>query len=123
MIQRKHKRINIKLYARLSSELLNCRGLIHNISEGGLFICSSKEFRQGSIIDIEIFMPDNEISFLKGVVRRNTEKPDAERRYGLGIELIKIDSRYRFFVKNLCANHNNITVEKIFTGKNYQAHI
>jgi hypothetical protein len=118
MNQRQYERINKKLYARLSSESLNCRGLIHNVSEGGLFIYSSKEFHQGSIVNIEIFMPDNEISILKGVVKRNIEKPDSERRYGLGIELINKDATYMCFIQKLFANHNE-TPEQEFTDKNH----
>jgi hypothetical protein len=108
MNHRQYDRINKKLYARLSSESLNCMGLIHNVSEGGLFIYSNKEFHQGTMIDIEIFMPDSEISFLKGIVKRNIEKPASERRYGLGIELINKDAIYICFIQKLCANHNEI---------------
>ena len=110
MNQRQYERINKKLYARLSSESLNCRGLIHNVSEGGLLIYSNKEFHQGTMIDIEIFMPDNETLSLKGIVKRNIEKPDSERKYGLGIELINKDATYICFIQKMCANHNKTTV-------------
>jgi hypothetical protein len=113
MNQRQYERINKKLYARLSSESLNCRGLIHNVSEAGLFIYSSKEFHQGSIVNIEIFMPDNEISVLKGVVKRKFEKPDSERRYGLGIELINKDTTYICFIQKLCENHNEMPEKRV----------
>ena len=119
MNQRTYERINKKLYAKLSSESSNCRGLIHNVSEGGLFIYSSKDFHQGTMIDIEIFMPDSKICFLKGIVRRNIEKPDSERKYGLGIELIKKDASYMFFIQKLFAHHNNETAEKGFTDINH----
>jgi hypothetical protein len=115
MNQRTYERINQKLYAKLSSESLNCRGLIHNVSEGGLFIYSSKNFYQGTMIDIEIFMPDSKNSFLKGIVKRNIEKHDSERKYGLGIELLNKDATYMFFIQKLVANHNNETAEQGFT--------
>jgi hypothetical protein len=118
MNQRQYERINKKLYARLSSESLNCRGLIHNVSEGGLLIYSNKEFHQGTIIDIEIFMPDNETLSLKGIVKRNIEKPDSERKYGLGIELINKDATYICFIQKMCANHNK-TPEKGVADKNH----
>jgi hypothetical protein len=118
MNQRQYERINKKLYARLSSESLNCRGLVHNVSEGGLLIYSSKKFHQGTTIDIAIFMPDSEISILKGVVKRKIEKPDSERRYGLGIELINKDATYICFIQKLCANHNQ-TPEKEVADKNH----
>ncbi len=103
MIKRRHERINKKLYAKLSVNSSSCMGIIHNVSEGGLFVCSSKEFHKGSTIDIEIFMPDSEVSFLKGLVKRNQEMPDSERKHGLGIELIKKDTKYMFFIKKLLA--------------------
>jgi hypothetical protein len=88
------------------------------VSEAGLFIYSNKEFNQGSIVNIEIFMPDNEISLLKGIVKRNIEKPDSERKYGLGIELINKDATYMCFIQKLFANHNE-TPEEGFTDKNH----
>jgi len=118
MNQRQYERINKKLYARLSSESLSCRGLIHNVSEDGLFIYSNKEFHQGTMIDIEIFMPDNEISFLKGIVKRNIENPDSERRHGLGIELLNKDATYICFIQKLCANHNETPKNRV-TDKNH----
>lgn len=71
------------------------------------------------MIDIEIFMPDSKNSFLKGIVKRNIEKHDSERRYGLGIELINKDATYIFFIQKLLANHNNEPAEKGFTDKNH----
>ena len=117
MNQRQYGRINKKLYARITSESLDCMGLIHNVSVGGLFIYSSKDFHQGTMIDIEIFMPDNEISLLKGIVKRKIEKPDSERRYGLGIELINKDAIYICFIQKLCANHSE-TPEQGVADKN-----
>lgn len=117
MNQRQFERLDKQLYAKLSSESLNCRGLIHNVSEGGLFIYSNKDFRQGTMIDIEIFMPDSKICFLKGIVRRNIEKPDSARKYGLGIELINKDATYIFFVKKLTSNNYETPAQR-FTVKN-----
>ena len=43
----------------------------------------------GKAIDIELFMPDNNNSLLRGVIRRKIELPDSHRKYGLGIKKAK----------------------------------
>ena len=91
----------MKLYAKLSGDSFVSWGLLSDVSENGLFIKSNRDFTMGETIDIELFMPDNNNSLLKGVVRRKIELPDSHRKYGLGIELIGKDTVYRQFVQNL----------------------
>ena len=51
--------------------------------------------------NIEVFMPDNSNSLLKGVIRRKIELPDSHRKYGLGIEITEKDTVYLHFLRSL----------------------
>ena len=101
MDQRKDMRIPKKLYTKLRAESSVSWGLLGDVSEDGLFIKSNRDFTMGEAIDIEIFMPDNNNSLLKGIIRRKIELPETHRKYGLGIELIEKDMVYRHFLKSL----------------------
>ena len=98
MYKRKENRIEKQLYVVMRLESKMVRGLLNDCSENGLFIKCNQEFTIGTVIDIEIFMPDNNNSLLKGIVRRKIEMPESHRKYGLGIELIKKDIRYTIFL-------------------------
>jgi len=101
MDNRKNKRFNKQLYAKLNSRSLISWGILCDVSKDGLFIKSNQDFTVGDIIDIEIFMPDNTTSFLKGIVRRKIEVPDTYRKNGFGIELTEKGMSYRGFLQSL----------------------
>jgi hypothetical protein len=101
MDKRKDMRLSKKLYTKLSAESSVSWGLLSDVSEDGLFIKSNRDFTMGEAIDIELFMPDNNNSLLKGIIRRKIELPETHRKYGLGIELIEKDLVYRHFLKSL----------------------
>ncbi len=98
MDKRKNKRFTTKLYVKLNSVTKTFWGVLDEISENGLFIRSNQGFTLDAVIDIEIFMPDNIIILLKGVVRRITEWPEQPRKFGIGIELIKKDAIHKDFL-------------------------
>jgi len=101
MDKRKNERLSMKLYTKLSADSVVSWGLLSDVSENGIFIKSNRDFTMGEAIDIELFMPDNNNSLLKGVIRRKLEMPDSHRKFGLGIELIEKDVVYRHFLKTL----------------------
>ena len=98
MEQRKEHRVSKKLYVQLSTETKVFWGLLTDFSKNGVFIKCNHDFPIGAVIDIEIFMPDKSTSVLKGILRRKIDMPDSNRKYGLGIELIKKDARYKTFL-------------------------
>lgn len=98
MEQRKERRISKQLYVQLRFEKKVFWGLLNDYSENGLFIKCNQDFVTGAVIDIEIFMPDKSTSVLKGIIRRNIDISGSDRKYGLGIELIKKDVRYTVFL-------------------------
>jgi len=101
MDKRKNERLAMKLYTKLSADSVVSWGLLSDVSENGIFIKSNRDFTMGEAIDIELFMPDNNNSLLKGVIRRKLEMFDSHRKFGLGIELIEKDVIYRHFLKTL----------------------
>jgi hypothetical protein len=101
MDKRQYERLSMKLYVKLSADSFVSWGLLSDVSENGIFIKSNRDFTMGEAIDIELFMPDNNNSLLRGVIRRKIELPDSHRKYGLGIELIEKDIVYRYFLRSL----------------------
>lgn len=101
MDKRNDERHAMKLHTKLSADSFVSWGLLSDISENGLFIKSNRDFTVGDAIDIEVFMPDNNNSLIKGIIRRKIELPDSHRKYGLGIEVIEKDMVYRHLLRSL----------------------
>ena len=98
MEHRKENRTVRKLYVRLTAGSITAWGLLGDFSENGLLINSIRDFAVSTEINIEIFMPDNNNSFLKGILRRKIDLAHSYMKYGLGIELTKKDVRYTNFI-------------------------
>ena len=101
MDKRKNERHYMKLNTKLRADSFVSWGLLSDVSENGLFIKSNRDFTIGDAINVEVYMPGNNNSLLKGVIRRKIELPDSHRKYGLGIELIEKDIVYRHFLRSL----------------------
>jgi len=99
MDDRKNKRFTTQLHVKLNSGSLIAWGILCDVSENGLFVKSNRDFTMDTPISIEIFMPDNTNSFLKGTVKRKIEMSESYRKHGLGIELIEKDAPYQQYVK------------------------
>jgi hypothetical protein len=89
-----------RLEATFSSGGLSYKGILSNISANGLFIRTNRGFAPGSIVDIELIMPDNRISLLKGVVKRTIKTPITSSRNGMGVELLEKDSIFMDYVQS-----------------------
>jgi len=101
MYNRKENRFAKQLYVVLRLESKMVHGLVNDFSENGLFVKCNQSFPIGTVIDIEVFMPDNNNALLKGIVRRKIDMPASHRKCGLGIELTAKDIIYRRFLKSL----------------------
>jgi hypothetical protein len=101
MDKRKDKRLRAKLHVKLTSGPATSWGILGDVSENGLFVKSNRGFAVGTLIDLEIILPDNSTSLLKGTVKRKIELPEQHRKYGLGIELLKRDFRFLDLVGSL----------------------
>jgi len=101
--ERKHQRtprFTKRLEATFRAEPFSYRGILSDISENGLFIRTNHGFAPGTLVDIEIIMPDDQVSRLKGIVRRSIKTPLSSKKNGMGIELTKKDTAYINFFKS-----------------------
>jgi hypothetical protein len=97
----RHPRFTKRLEATFSSGGLSFRGILSNISANGLFIRTNRGFTPDTIVDIEVVMPDNRISLLKGVVKRTIKTPLTSVKNGMGIELMEKDAIFVNFVHSI----------------------
>jgi hypothetical protein len=95
----RYPRFTKRLEAAFSSGGLSFRGILSNISSNGLFIRTNRGFTPGTAIDIEIMMPDNKVSLLKGIVKRTTKTPLSLMKNGMGVELTEKDSVFTDYMK------------------------
>jgi hypothetical protein len=70
-----------------------------NISANGIFIRTNRGFTPDTIVDIEVVMPDNRISLLKGIVKRTIKTPLSSVNNGMGVELMEKDAIFENFVQ------------------------
>lgn len=98
------------------------RGISSDLSAGGLFIRTQNGFTPGTIIDIELFLSNNNISFDKGIVRRTVRNPITAAKNGMGIELIERDSNYIDILKEIARSgtHEESVHQPKPVGQNLQ---
>ena len=94
----RHPRFTKRLEVTFSSGGLSYKGILSNLSANGLFIRTNRGFAPGTTVDIQLMMPGDKISSLKGIVRRTVKTPLAPVKNGMGIELITRDETYVTFV-------------------------
>src|SRR6266498_2503650 len=111
----RYKRFTKRLEATFSSGNLRFRGISSNLSENGLFIRTQHGLKPGSIIDIEIFLPDGLQSRLKGEVMRTVKTSLSTIKNGMGIELIEKDKNYLEFLRNFYAGVDGEQETKVHT--------
>jgi hypothetical protein len=101
MDRREHPRFVKRLKTTFHSNGNAYTGISSNISKNGLFIRTSKGFSPDTIINIEIVMPDNTISNLKGIVIRTIKTPFTSMKNGMGVKLLEKDATFMDFVESL----------------------
>jgi hypothetical protein len=101
MQRRQCQRFTKRLEATFSSGDLKFRGISSDLSASGLFIRTQHGLTPGTMLDIQIYLPDGTISTLKGVVRRTVKTPMAIAKNGMGVELIQRDEYYINFLKTV----------------------
>jgi hypothetical protein len=96
---------------KLHSGVLSTWGVLKDISVNGLLVKSNHKFNPDVPIDIEVIMPDGETATIKGVVRRIIITSDANMKFGVGVEVIEKDLKYRSLVRY--ASKKNEHAERI----------
>jgi len=89
-----------RLEVTFSSGNLSYKGILSNISENGIFIRTNRGFAPGTTVDIEVMMPDESISHLKGIVKRTVKTPLTAVKNGMGVELFQQDDSFLSFVRS-----------------------
>ena len=101
MDRREHTRFVKRLKTKFYMDEVSFTGISSNISKSGLFIRTSKGFSPDTIINIEMVMPDNTISNLKGIVTRTIKTPFTSMKNGMGVKLLEKDVIFMDFIKSL----------------------
>jgi hypothetical protein len=100
MDKRRHRRFIKRLATKFIINNESFTGISSDLSESGLFIRTNRGCSANNHIDIKLFMPDNSVSSLKGIVRRTTRTPLPSMKNGMGIEIIEKDGIFVDFVKS-----------------------
>ncbi|MGD0885289.1 MAG: PilZ domain-containing protein [Thermodesulfovibrionales bacterium] len=99
MESRQNRRFTKRLETTFSSGSSKYRGITSDLSSEGIFIRTQHGLMPGSVIDIEIYLPTQTLSRLKGIVRRTVKTPLSMLKNGMGVELIERDLNYIEFLK------------------------
>jgi len=88
-LNRYKKRLSIRFGADTPSQL----AFSEDVSDHGLFIKTGKVYPLGTILKIEITLPDDDFVFLEGTVRWSKKVPpqliSKVQKAGLGVKIIK----------------------------------
>jgi hypothetical protein len=99
--RRKGKRYLKRLIVKIGSEKLCRSGIMKDVSGDGMFVMSSKDFTKDMVITIELPLPNNEMSFLTGIITRNVEIDESNWLTGVGIKFIEKDETFHSFLTTL----------------------
>ncbi len=109
MDRRKHPRFIKRLRTTLIVDHKSFTGISGDLSENGLFIRTNRSFAVNTSIEIEILLPDNRISSLRGSVRRTHISP---LKSGIGIEITEKDGIFTDLVKLMSGEKDPDRAEK-----------
>jgi len=119
--KRRHPRFIKRLTANFVVENEKFVGITSDLSASGLFIRTSKGFVPGTTINIELIMPDNRHSSLKGIVRRTVKTPISSMKNGMGVEILVKDAAYAMFLENVYRVSKR-SIDEIYTSTECEIH-
>jgi hypothetical protein len=99
--RRKHprfvKRLPVKFF--IDNECLT--SLSSDLSENGIFLRTNRGTNVNCVVTIQLFLPSDTVSHIKGIVRRTVRTPFSEMKNGMGIEILEKDEAYGHFIKSI----------------------
>jgi PilZ domain len=101
MNKRKYPRFVKRLQIKFNADHFSFTGISSDVSENGIFIRTNKGLSPNTIIDIEMIMPDNKISKLKGIVMRTIKTPFSSIKNGMGVQLLEKDVTFLNLINSL----------------------
>jgi len=114
MERRKHPRFIKRLETKISVGNTSFWSISSDLSESGLFIRTNRGCNVDTPIDIELSLPGNRVSFLKGIARRTIRTPFFTMRDGIGIEIIEKDETFTHFVRSITEEKKeNVVAEQV----------
>ncbi|GAB4416574.1 MAG: hypothetical protein OHK0032_12620 [Thermodesulfovibrionales bacterium] len=108
MAKRICQRFTKRLETIFASGGMRFTGITSDLSAGGLFLRTQHGLVPGSFLDIEIYLPENKVCRLKGIVRRTIKTPLTTLKNGMGIELIERDENYLEFLRKFVTGTEKI---------------
>jgi hypothetical protein len=112
MDKRRHPRFIKRLTATFFVDRQRCAGISSDLSESGLFIRTSRGLAVNTAITIELLLPNNKVSLLKGIVRRTIRTPISSIKNGMGIEITEKDATFTDFVRSVIGESRTDILEK-----------
>jgi hypothetical protein len=100
MERRQHLRVTQSLISQILSDDTNLFVVTGDLSANGIFLISKQCLPVDTAVTIEIALPDNSVSSLKGIVRRIIDT-SAFIQNGMGIEIIEKDKNYVDFLNSI----------------------
>lgn len=100
MEKRQHHRVHKNLISQILTDSINLFVMTGNLSANGLFLRSRQCLPVDSLVTIQIVLPDNAVSCLKGIVRRTIDT-SAFIHNGMGIQLTQKDSQYNRYLESI----------------------
>lgn len=103
MDKRRSKRINKRLAVDFGTNDMQHTGITNDISKTGLFIRTTKFYSPGSIIKINLLIPNNGSTTFTGRVVRTYKHPpySSLAQNGVGIELDTTEKSYLTFITSI----------------------
>ncbi len=105
--RRRGDRARIQIWAEEKQGDSRYFHLLSNLSSGGFFIEKQLPFPVGSMVDLEIELPDMpEKVQIKGLVVNNYQDPDS-KNLGAGVKFIDLNSAAKKRIKQFLKTHWN----------------
>ncbi len=101
MQKRRSTRITKRLEVKFFSAGISYTGITSNISAHGIFIRTKKGLAPGTILEIELRLPDGELIKLSGIVKRTVKTQLQDIKNGMGVELRHIPPKYTEFLNTI----------------------
>ena len=105
MEKRSRNRIARRLFVRFGPEQADNIGFTGDISLTGIFIKTNTMFSPGSVLKLEVELPDSKILHLKGTVMWAKRVPATLVRHikksGMGVKIVQPPAEYTEFVSGL----------------------
>jgi len=86
-------------------------GLTQDVSQGGVFVATYRLVPVGTVLELDLELPDGSRAHVRGEVRWVREPRDGEGRPGLGISFLDLDAATHERIADICLKQPPVYVE------------